>query len=71
MNTFFSACLAIRRTLQDGHDQWQLENGVHQVLLALANSKPDLFLTALFGQLQRGNPLGIAPRGWLRRSSRF
>jgi hypothetical protein len=63
VNGLLAACLAIRRTLTDGHDQWQLENGVHQVIATLAGRKPEVFVATLFEQLGAGNPLGIEPWG--------
>ena len=68
LNALLASCLAIRRTLTDGHDQWQLENGVHQVMATVATRKPEVFVAILFEQLGAGNPLRIEPwglAGWL------
>lgn len=68
LNALLASCLAIRRTLIDGHDQWQLENGVHHVMATVAARKPEVFVTTLFEQLGAGNPLRIEPwslAGWL------
>lgn len=56
---FFERCLEIRGALDEGRNEYQLQWGVGNALLSLADRNSDLYGRALEQYLERGDPLRL------------
>jgi hypothetical protein len=60
-NHFFKQCLDIRAELSDDHKEFQLQSGVIEVFLALADQNSTMYPEVLKHYLELGNPLNLNP----------
>lgn len=62
INPIVERCREIRAHLSDSNrEAYVFENGLRQVLLAMAEQNPKLFVSTVVEHLQQGNVLGLTP----------
>ena len=58
---FFDNCIYIQETIKNGHERYQFQEGVSEVLICLAENDLVLYSTVLQQYLVMGDPLALNP----------